>query len=409
MNKDALHAMNQTQFHAVMNALTINSSRGLALAAFKKRWNASPEWMQKQHGFLERACLAAASCTRGGLEFCQCGWHYINAAGKSCFHSCKQVQYCPSCNKNIRLELCKREYLPAFAKGMGWYAGSVGWKRSPKKAGLHWVTKQDQTGKAVSHRHHLPFNDRPNAPFTGYVLFEDPAELQLMAELVFEFAKALIESDAFDGLYCVFEWHFSFKQINGECVCVALPHLHFFANREVSMTFEQAVELYRLFVRTCTKCAIGERIPAYPDLEIAPIISKTRLEGWMNYMVKALPLEKFYRNGILNGCPLNALNRKFHDIVWELTKLVKSPRKYGNLFAGKGGYIGDRQYRKLPAKRFRQLKARLEKGEYISDKDQRLVENHFRAGQQARFYKEEREAAREASKQAKAQAQQAGD
>src|ERR1019366_3485717 len=50
---------------------------------------------------------------------------------------------------------------------------------------------------------------------------------------------------------------------------------------------------------------------------------------------KAMPFEKFYQNGIKNGCFLEHLNLHFDQTVFRGIKMavtgVRSPRKYGNM------------------------------------------------------------------------------
>lgn len=393
-----LTTVNHTSFKALMVLKTLPERYRIALAGFKRRWNQS-KWMQDQHGYVRRACLATASGQSQGVSFCQCGLDYYNRFSKHCFQTCGQEHVCPSCNKNNRVEPCKREYLQAFERAPYWYALSAGWQSSPRQAGLHWVTKQDDNGRATAKKHWLPFAGRADAPYTPRYSVESLDELQLMAELPFKFAERLVNRGWFDGLYCVFEWAFAFYPApRGWCYHTALPHLHFFGNRRQPLIFEEGIEIQKLYQRTCLKSLGEELLPAYPDLEIAPIVSRSRLSGWINYQIKAMPLEEFYREGIRNGCPLTDLNLEFHQTVWEAIKLVRSPRKYGNLFALDPDYIGVRQYRKLSAGQLERLNQKVEDRVPLTAKEARQLEHHELALEQQKQYRLEKKRRREEAK-----------
>lgn len=352
-SSEPLTTVNHTSFKTLMSLIAFSGQPRIALAGFKSRWNKS-EWMQDQWGYLERASLAAAS---GNWAYCRCGLDYFDKSKRHRFQRCGQVYICPSCNLHDRVEPCEREYLPAFDSASYWYAGSVGWQSSPHKAGLHWVTKQHATGRAKAKKHWRPFAELTDAPHSPRYSLDSIAPLQLMAELPFEFMRQLDSHHWFDGMYCVFEWDFAFypDRRGTGCFHTALPHLHFFGNRAKPLTYEQGIELYRLYHRTCSKCLRKQKLPSYPDLEIAPITSRHRLKGWMNYQIKSMRLDTMYLEGIRNGCSVTALNLEFHQTVWDAIKLVRSPRKYGNLFVLDPDYIGVRQYTMLTKRKHAEL------------------------------------------------------
>ncbi len=223
--------------------------------------------------------------------------------------------------------------------------------------------------------------------------------LQLMAELPFKFADRLVKLGWFDGLYCVFEWDFAFyPERTGGCFHTALPHLHFLSNRAQPLTYEDGIEIQRLYQRTCLKFLGEEKLPSYPDLQIAPIISRSRLKGWINYQIKSMRLDKIYREGIRHGCSLRALNLEFHQTVWDAIKLVRSPRKYGNLFALDPGYIGVRQYTKLTKRQHEELTKKVKDAVPMTPKDARQLEHHDLACEQQKQYRLEAKRRREKAK-----------
>lgn len=393
---EPLTTVNHTDFKMLMSLIAFKGQPRIALAGFKKRWNQS-EWMQAQRGYLQRACLAAAS---GHSSYCQCGLNYSDRLGRHRFQICRQVYICPACNFHERIEPCQHEYLPAFERAPFWYALSAGWQSSPRKAGLHWVTKQDAKGRALARKHWRPFADRADAPHTPRYGLDSMDALQLMAELPFAFMRRLDQRGWFDGMYCVFEWDFAFypERSGTGCFHTALPHLHFFGNRRQPLTFKDGIEIQRLYQRTCLKSLGEELLPSYPDLEIAPITSRSRLRGWINYQIKSMPLEKMYLEGIRNGCSLRALNLEFHQTVWDAIKLVRSPRKYGNLFALEPDYIGVRQYTKLTKSKHEELTKKVKDGVPLTPKEARQLEHHDLACEQQKQYRLETKQRRERAK-----------
>ncbi len=389
--------VNQTNFKELMSLKLFKGQDRSALAGFKSRWNMN-EWMQGQWGYVERACLAAASGLAAGRSYCQCGLAYFNAAHQHRFQTCGQEYICPSCNLHNRVEPCEREYLSIFDGKRYIYALSVSWQSSPLKAGLHWVTKQDDKGRAKAKKHWRPFADRVDAPHTYRYGADEHAVMALMAELPFKFAKALRKHGWFDGLYCVFEWDFAFHPGPDGCSHSCLPHMHCFGNRAQPLTIEDGIEIQKLYQRTAMRHLDNQRLPAYPDLEISPILTRERLKGWMNYMIKSMPIEKFYLEGIRNGCRLTALNTEFHQTIWDAISLVHSPRRYGNLFALTPGYIGVQQFRKLSKTVFARLCQKAADGLALTPKEKRQLGHHALACVQQKQYAAETKQRRELAK-----------
>ncbi|MEI6898325.1 MAG: AAA family ATPase, partial [Bacteroidota bacterium] len=167
-------------------------------------------------------------------------------------------------------------------------------------------------------------------------------------------AEKLKEKGWFDGLFATLEWHVEFyPDKKGGCQHSAMLHFHMFGNRSEPLTFEQGKEIQDLYTKIC--CRSNSALPAYPDLEIAPIISQARLKSWINYQIKTIPVERFYKEGLRNGCSVAALNAEFQQTAWELPNLVRSPRKYGNLYVSKPGYIGEQQFKKVTKSQYERL------------------------------------------------------
>ena len=394
---EQLITVNQTRFSKLMSLKSFTGPGRTALAVFKNMFNKS-EWMRDQRGYLQRACLAAASGLASGAAYCRCGLNYKDHSGRYRFQTCGQEHVCPSCNYHNRVVPCEREYLPAFDRAPYWHAFTVSWQSSPERAGMHWVTKQDAKGKATARKHWRPFADNPSAPVTYRYAPDQNAALSLMAELPFKFAEALRKAGWVDGLYCNFEWDFAFYPGKHECLSICLPHMHCFANSAQPLTYEDGIEIQKLYQRTCLKHLGNDKLPAYPDIEIAPILSQERLKGWMNYQIKSMPIEKFYHEGLRHGCALAHLNIEFHQTVWDSVKLVHSPRKYGNLYALTPGYIGIQQFKKLSKPQHERLTQMLEDGLTLTAKETRLLEHHTLACEQQRQYRAETEQRRAQAK-----------
>ena len=379
---DSIDDVNQSVLSELMVLRSFKGQRRSALAGFKSRWS-KQKWMRKQRGYLERACLVSASGESIGVSFCQCGLNYRNSAGRSVLQTCKKVMFCPGCKYHRLVVPAQAEYGPAFEKAKHWYALTGGWQNDPAKAGLHWVTKQGKNGKAEDWDDYLPWANLAGAPFMPRIPIGNVEGMLLLAELPFKFAERLKDRGFFDGLFVVFEWHFEFfptKQ--GDCRHAALPHVHMFGNRATPLTFAEAIEIQKLYIRTCIQELKLPELPAYPDVEIAPITCRERLMGWLNYQIKTMPIEKFYKDALRAGCSLTALNREFNETIWSAINLVRSPRKFGNLYASTPTYIGVQQFKKLTKTQFERLTTMQESGTPLSAKDQKLLEHHFIAIEQ---------------------------
>src|SRR6266404_3952974 len=205
---EPLLSIDQSNFVKLMSLSEFRDEPRIALAGFKSRWNKS-QWMQAQIGYLQKACLAAASLQWDVLDFCRCGLGYYDRFGRHHFMTCRKPILCPSCNLHKRVEPCEWEFLPAFDQAPFWYALTFGWQSEPRKAGLRLVTKQDELGHALRTRHWLPWSGRCDAPFAHRYDLDAHSELFEMAELAFAFAGNLCPR-RLSGLYASFEWQFAF-------------------------------------------------------------------------------------------------------------------------------------------------------------------------------------------------------
>ena len=390
--------VNQSSFATLMRQHEFNGQSRIALTAFKSRLNKS-EWMRNQRGYLERACLAAAGAGRAGVSFNQCGRQFSKkTTGRSVLQTCKQTCFCPGCKLHRAIEPVQAEYASAYAKANYWYAVTAGWQNDPEIAGMHWVIKQDKNGRAIDHEHYWPWAGKQHAPLMGRVGSDDVEAMHTYAEMPFKLAEKLKEKGWFDGLFATLEWHVEFyPDKKGGCQHSAMLHVHMFGNRSEPLTFEQGKEIQDLYTKIC--CRSNSALPAYPDLEIAPIISQARLKSWINYQIKTIPVERFYKEGLRNGCSVAALNAEFQQTAWELPNLVRSPRKYGNLYVSKPGYIGEQQFKKVTKSQYERL-CRTESESTLNDSERKLLHNHRKAVDQYRIRADERRKRKQQQKNA---------
>jgi hypothetical protein len=382
---EPLLEVNQSSFKKLMSLIALQGESRTVLAGFKSRWNGST-WMQDQDGYLQKACLAAASGTPTGCSFCRCGLGYPDKRGIHHFMTCRRPLLCPSCNLHRRVEPCEWEFLPAFKAAPFWYALTPGWQSNPRRAGLRWVTEQDEHGCPLDWESFKPWENRPDAKPSLLYSLDCIPELGSMAELAFDFAGDL--GEWLSGVYAAFEWHFSFRPRasprRGELACyhVALAHLHGFGNAPRELGFHDAKQIYRRYCEIILEGWPGREWPSYPDLWISRIPSQADLKTWINYHIKAAHFDEFYRKGIRNGCPLPDLNMEFHSVVWDALNIVRTPRKYGNLNPLVDGYIGVQQFRKLSQPQVKLLLAKIQRDD-ASAKELLQYDRHLLAcGQQ---------------------------
>jgi hypothetical protein len=386
---EPLLEVNQSNFKELMSLIAFQGESRTVLAGFKSRWNDS-EWMQNQDGYLEKACLAAASQTITGLSFCRCGLGYKNIYGQYRFMTCRRPLLCPSCNLHRRVEPCEWEFLPAFKSAPFWYALTPGWQSSPHKAGLRFVTEQDEQGRPLEWKSFKPWESRRDAKPSLLYSLDCLPELGSMAELAFDFAGDLDEW--LSGVYAAFEWSFSFRpQANPlprqrACYHVALPHLHGFGNAQRELSFHDGKRIYQHYCEIILEGWPGREWPSYPDLWISPIPSQADLKTWINYHIKAAHFDEFYRRGICNGCPLPDLNMEFHSVIWDALNIVRTPRKYGNLNPLVDGYIGIQQYRKLSQPQVKKILEKIQHDD-ASEKELRQFDQHLLACEQQHEHK----------------------
>ena len=399
---DGLLGLDHTDFGELMRCPEFTGVHRTVLAGFASRWNKST-WMRGQQGYLEKACLAAACHTGStGLSFCRCGLRYKDGKGIWRFQTCQMPWICPSCNLHIRVEKCKSEYLPAFNRAAYWYTINAGWQADPRKAGLHWVTKQDEKGRALAYEHWKPWADQSDAPVARRYGLEDAYRLTGMAEKSFDFAGRLRSKCLLNGLYVTFEWHLSFRPRHEApahtlpCYHIALPHWHGFGNRDSELTFDGGKAIYELYCTTCLRGLKDSDLLSYPDLEISRLHTQDNLKRWVNYTIKPMQFEQFYLNGLRNGCPVWALNAEFHQTLWDTRLIVRSPRKYGNLNPRVEGYIGDQQFSRMSKPKLNDLLDRMDDGD-VTPKELHQYENHLRACEQRRVREQEKRRRREAA------------
>jgi hypothetical protein len=300
------------------------------LGYFLKRWKRS-DWMRKQRGYREKAALAASS--RGnfdGQRFCNC------RPGRLC----QQVHHCPRCKLEFEIRPALEEYAEAFEKAPFWFAAVPSISFRPDTAGLRYVTRKDAEGRAKAYRHSRPFVGRRT--LRGITL--DSAEKDVVDKLLrvpFEFAKRLRDRGLVDGAFVTREIALDFvprpEPVPNHELRVAevvLPHGNGLFNTRRKPGWRFAVECWDILVTLWIEWELFKH--GYPDLLVGrAMVDQKEIKRWISYELKPMPFEKFYQNGIENGCFLEHYNLHFDQTVFRGIKMafsgVKSPRKYGNM------------------------------------------------------------------------------
>ena len=100
------------------------------------------------------------------------------------------------------------------------------------------------------------------------------------------------------------------------------------------------MEIFWTYEAVCTEL----EFPFYPDLLISRLSSQPELNTWISYELKSMPFDRFYNEGLADGCKVADLNLEIDQTIFSEIKeafgQVKSPRKIGNLYCQSANYIG---------------------------------------------------------------------
>ena len=301
------------------------------LGYFLKRWKRS-DLMRQQMGYREKAALAASS--RGnfdGPRYCNCRRGRL----------CGQVHHCPRCAYDLVIQPTLEEYAHVFEKAPYWFASVPSITYQADRAGLHYVVSKDAEGRAKKYRHHRPFVGRR----TLRAITLDGAESDVLDRLLrvpFEFAKRLLAKkhrgvEMVDGALATREIALDFVPCPHEQLQVGevvIPHGNILFDSRHRLGWRFALECWETYLALWKDLGLYKY--GYPDLVIGQRMKdQDEIDRWISYELKAMPFEKFYKNGIKNGCRLEHLNFHFDQTIFRGVKMaftgVRSPRKFGNM------------------------------------------------------------------------------
>lgn len=381
----------------------------VSLGGFLNRYNAPNQtWMRSQRYYLETAVLAAAheclvplfetaeGSTRISVDgydakrFLTCG-----RRTKAGFFDCGDVCRCPACNKNMRVQPVKAEFLPAFGhqKAPHWYGVTFSVTNNPETAGVHLEVGRDD------HNHPI-FDDlfllKETGTYSRLKRFsaDEVDNVMTLVHGVFGFAHWLTLRGPFGGIGLVGDIDFNFYPDSSRplgCGHSILPHAHGIGNTTRLLDRQDAEVMFHQFLKMLLKEGDGHLV-AYPDIYLIPCATVEELEKTINYILKPYKLAKFYIQGLSHGCPVVGLNSEFHQNAWTCESMFKGSSKhlttFGNMHVNAGplNYVGERQYNTMTRKQVKKFLEDLERGE-ASKRDIQRHEEHLKAKEQARLRK----------------------
>jgi hypothetical protein len=346
----------------------------LALLGFLKRYSENT-WMQEQDNYLQRAGIAAAHGLMGMwrsygelvdypgqwchlqiddfevVDFLNCGWSRKTKEGSRYFFQCRQPEYCPSCNRWLRVEPAKKEFLPAFRSAPLWYGITVMATSDPAKAGVKMFTGYDEAGNEIYEPLVMlsEMVDRPKLP-----KYDSQCSVPYMvAAGLWTLMPWLIAGHYFDGLHVAGENDFTYYPDPRSPVGVSHtvnPHFHAYGNTKRPVDRRRAMFMLQAAVTRMFREG-GNRLWAYPDIALRPIASAEEMKKTINYVFKSWNFAECYIDALGRGCPLVGLNLEFHTTYFGSERLLypfpspsglsKRGAKLGNMSqrAGKD-YIG---------------------------------------------------------------------
>lgn len=346
----------------------------LALFGFLKRHSANT-WMQAQHNYVQKAAIAAAHGSMGMfrsygeyvdypgqwchlqiddfevVDFLNCGWSRKPKKGSPYFEQCRQPEYCPSCNRWLRVEPAKKEFLPAFRSAPLWYGITVMATSDPAKAGVKMFAGYDLAGDEIYEPLVMlsEMVDWPKLPKYD----SQCAVPYMVASGLWSFMLWLIAGHYFDGLHIAGENDFTYYPNPSSPVGVSHtvnPHFHAYGNTKRPLDRRRAMFMLQAAVIRMIKEG-GGRLWAYPDIALRPIASPEEMKKTINYVFKSWNFAECYIDALARGCPLVGLNLEFHTTYFGSERLLypfpspsglsKRGAKLGNMSqrAGKD-YVG---------------------------------------------------------------------
>lgn len=307
------------------------------LGEFKKS-----EWMHWQGFYPERIALTVLSSWERGRDVAYCGY-----AGRFC----NEPDFCPKCALMQRADPAVTEYEGLFDRLLPsgqrrfFYAISLSYDWNPERAGLHYVTEKRDRVKGTPDKlqHHYPFKgEAPAKPLTidHDIGMENPITACFRA--IFGLAKFLSKMNEQWGALAHrhVAWHFfEYPGLSHHI----RPNGHLLVVADEPITFEIGKLLLDRFRWVYRKQKYGNVL--YCDLHISPLLSQAEIERWFYYISKPMDYVRPYRDAVLRGVNVEALNHEVDNCVFQggnSVLSVPSPMRYGVLHVNVGPerYLG---------------------------------------------------------------------
>ena len=372
----------------------------LALLGFLAR-HSKNTWMQEQHNYVQKASIASAHGLMGmwrsygeyvdfpgqwchlnvdsfePMDFLNCGWSRKKRNGTRYFFQCKQPEYCPSCNYQLRVKPACSEFLPAFGSAPHWYSLTAMATSDPSKAGVKMFAGYDAAGDEVYEPlvMLLELVDWPRLSKYN----SQCAVPYLVSAGLWSLMPWLIAGHYFDGLHVAGENDFTYFPDPLSPVGVSHtinPHFHAYGNTRIPFDRRRALFLLKAAL-TLMHREGGGRLWAYPDIALRPISSDQEMKKAISYVFKPWDFAEVYIDALAHGCPLVGLNLEFHTTYFgseHVLHPIPSPSglskwgaKLGNMTqrAGKS-YVGTPLPALLSAQQEARFLARLARNEVFS-------------------------------------------
>ena len=369
----------------------------VALLGFLTRYGRN-DWMKDQHFYTQKAALAAAHMqmavwrshglevdypgqrcnlrlsTFDGDDFLNCGWAKKTQQGGRYFFKCKQPEYCPSCNRWLRVESAKKEFLPAFKEDSSWFSITVAGTSNPARAGVKMFVGYED-GKAVYEPLVMlsEFVTWPKLP-----KFDSQCEAPwMLAAGLYDLLNWLIAGHYFDGLHVAGENSFTYFPDRLSPVGVGHtvnPHYHAYGNTARPFDRRRAMFMLRGALEILRREG-GNRLWTYPDIALRPVTTPDEMVKAISYTFKAWPFAQHYIRALSRGCPVEGLNLEFHTTYFgsdELLHPFPSPNgltkygaKLGNMSQKAGGkYIGKPLPKLMSPQQVQRFQDRLARNEF---------------------------------------------
>jgi len=390
------------------SVLVLNKLWGLpkiALKAFLARYSKNT-WMQKQRLYVQSAAIAAAHERMGaevgggeypaghlhlshfdGVAFLNCGWAFTDRSGHRHFRQCRQTNYCPSCNRWLRVEPAKAEFLPAFGSAPLWYSITVIGRSNPDRAGVTLEVGRDADDKpVVEHLFRLAdTGEYPRLHKYDASCWQAP----MVGMGLYDFLVWLVRRHYFNGLQLAYDMQFKYFPDPLSPVGVSHtvnPHFHGYGNMSRTVDARRAERMWLGAFNALLEAAGGD-LWAYPDFYHRPLPTVESVKKAINYVFKPFRFAKAYIQGLQKGCPVVGLNMEFHTTFFDsevIPSLFPSPSglsKYGARLGNMAqkdtdGYIGTPLPKKMSARQVERFLARLKNNE-ARDWEIQRYDNHL--------------------------------